>query len=463
MKTVLIVDDNKEDLHALGKLLRGHSYKVVSAANGIEALETARRGPPDIVLSDTLMPFMDGFALCHEWEKDTQLKTIPFVFYTADGADAKGQRLAKELGAEGFMVKPFAPEQLLEMVEQVLNKGRQIKPVPSERAPRAGTAAKETHSEAVIRASEQNAADIEETTRVLKQKIADLKQRGKTVQQSETRYRRLFETALDGILILDGESGAIVDVNDFLLRLLGHNRQEVMGKAIWEISPFKDAELNQEAVRRLQTSGYARYDHLPLEAKDGRRVDVEFVSNAYMAGGKRVIQCNIRDTTNRRKAEERLQYLGSHDALTGLYNRAYLEEEFDRLMLGRSFYPVGVVMVDVDGMKAVNDCLGHEAGDALLQTAATALSSAFRTEDIVARIGGDEFVVLLPNLDAAAVKSISARINNALSIHAKDSTGPPLVLSIGVALGDKGCTLSEILREADTNMYREKRKRKDHV
>jgi diguanylate cyclase (GGDEF)-like protein/PAS domain S-box-containing protein len=463
MKTVLIVDDNKEDLHALGRLLRGHSYKVVSAANGIEAIETARRGPPDMILSDTLMPFVDGFALCHEWKKDTQLKTIPFVFYTADGADAKGQKLAKELGAERFIVRPIASEKLLEMVEQVLNKGGQIKPVSSERVPRAGTVAKERHSEAVIRASEQNAAYLEETTRVLKQKIADLKQRGKTVQQSETRYRRLFETALDGILILDGESGAITDVNEFLLRLLGYTRQEVVGKAIWEISPFKDAELNQEAVRRLQTSGYARYDHLPLEAKDGRRVDVEFVSNAYMSGGKRVIQCNIRDITDRRKAEERLQYLGSHDVLTGLYNRAYLEGEFDRLMLGRSFYPVGVVMVDVDGMKAVNDRLGHEAGDALLQTAAAVLASAFRADDIVARIGGDEFVALLPNLDAAAVKSISARINNAVSIHARDSTGPPLSLSIGVALGDKSCRLSEILREADNSMYEDKKRRKELV
>jgi diguanylate cyclase (GGDEF)-like protein len=219
--------------------------------------------------------------------------------------------------------------------------------------------------------------------------------------------------------------------------------------------------LNREAVQRLRSTGYARYDHLPLEAKDGRRVDVEFVSNAYMAGGKRVIQCNIRDTTDRRKAEERLQYLGSHDALTGLYNRAYLEEEFDRLMLGRSFHPVGVVMVDVDGMKAVNDRLGHEAGDALLQTAAAVLASAFRAEDIVARIGGDEFVVLLPNLGAAAAKSISARISNALLVHARDYKGPPLSLSIGVALGDKGCTLSEILREADNNMYQEKQRKKE--
>ena len=398
MKTILIVDDNKDDLHALGKLLRGHGYKVVSAANGIEALETARRGPPDMILSDSLMPFMDGFALCHKWKKDTQLKTIPFVFYTADGADAKGQKLAKELGADRFIVKPTASEKLLETVEQVLNKGRQIKPAPSERIPPAGTVAEGKHGEAVIHTFDQNAADLEETTQILKQKIADLRLRGKTIQQSETRYRRLFETAQDGILILDAESGNITEVNEFLLKLLGHSRHEMLGKAIWEISPFKDAELNREAVQRLRSTGYARYDHLPLEAKDGRRVDVEFVSNAYMAGGKRVIQCNIRDTTDRRKAEERLQYLGSHDALTGLYNRAYLEEEFDRLMLGRSFYPVGVVMVDVDGMKAVNDRLGHEAGDALLQTAAAVLASAFRAEDIVARIGGDEFVVLLPNL-----------------------------------------------------------------
>jgi diguanylate cyclase (GGDEF)-like protein/PAS domain S-box-containing protein len=280
------------------------------------------------------------------------------------------------------------------------------------------------------------------------------------VQSSETRYRRLFEAAQDGILILDAESGRIADANAFLMKMLGYSYEELVDKTIWEIGPFRDTILNREAFRKLQNKGYARYEHLPLESKDGFRVDVEFVSNVYLVNGERVIQCNIRDITERRRAEEKLQYLGTHDALTGVYNRAYFEEEFERLKRGRGFFPVSIVMVDVDGMKAINDSLGHAAGDTVLQTAVVVLASAFRSEDVVARIGGDEFAVLLPASDRATAEKAVTRVRSLLSIHNSRVQGPLLSLSIGTALGEKGCSLSEVLREADNNMYREKELKK---
>jgi PAS domain S-box-containing protein len=137
---------------------------------------------------------------------------------------------------------------------------------------------------------------------------------------SEVRYRRLFETAQDGILILDGESGKIADVNAFLLKMLGYSHQDLVGKTLWEISPFKDAPLNREAFRELQKKEYARYEHLPLESKDGRRIDVEFVSNVYPVNGEKVIQCNIRDITERRRTEESLRE--TRDYLDNLLNYA---------------------------------------------------------------------------------------------------------------------------------------------
>jgi PAS domain S-box-containing protein len=124
---------------------------------------------------------------------------------------------------------------------------------------------------------------------------------------SELSYRRLFETAKDGILILEGDTGCISDVNPFLMEMLGFSRGEMVGKTIWEISPFKDIVSNKAKFVQLQQQGYVRYENLPLEARDGRRHAVEFVSNVYQAGDKKVIQCNIRDITARKRAEEQLK------------------------------------------------------------------------------------------------------------------------------------------------------------
>jgi PAS domain S-box-containing protein len=133
--------------------------------------------------------------------------------------------------------------------------------------------------------------------------ITDRKLASNALEASERRYRRLFESAKDGILILDADSGNIVDVNPYLERLVGYAHEELLGKQLWEIGAFRDIAASREAFATLQTQKYVRYEDLPLQARDGRKVDVEFVSNVYAVDGGNVIQCNIRDITERRKAE----------------------------------------------------------------------------------------------------------------------------------------------------------------
>ena len=123
---------------------------------------------------------------------------------------------------------------------------------------------------------------------------------------SEARYRRLFETAQDGILILDAHSGLILDVNPFLVHLLDYSREDFIGKTLWDIGSFKQIQESKAAFRQLLDQEYVRYDNLPLEARSGRLVNVEFVSNVYGVNGTSVIQCNIRDITARRRTEEEL-------------------------------------------------------------------------------------------------------------------------------------------------------------
>jgi len=133
--------------------------------------------------------------------------------------------------------------------------------------------------------------------------ISNRKQAEESLLASETRYRRLFESAKDGILILDAETGRIMDVNPFLIGLLGYSKEKFIEKEIWEIGFFKDIVANYDKFLELQQKEYVRYDDLPLETVDGRKINVEFVSNVYLVDNKKVIQCNIRDITKRKQAE----------------------------------------------------------------------------------------------------------------------------------------------------------------
>jgi PAS domain S-box-containing protein len=133
--------------------------------------------------------------------------------------------------------------------------------------------------------------------------ITDRKRIENALKASEVRYRRLFETAKDGILILDADTGQITDANPFLQNLLGYSHTELLGKMLWEIGPFRDIAASRGAFRKLQKKRYIRYDNLPLETKERRHRHVEFVSNVYRENGRRVIQCNIRDITARHQAE----------------------------------------------------------------------------------------------------------------------------------------------------------------
>jgi len=127
------------------------------------------------------------------------------------------------------------------------------------------------------------------------------------LKNSELRYRRLFEAAQDAILILDGATGQIMDANPFVQNLLGYSLNELIGKKLWEISPFKNIAENKDQFQKLQKEAYVRYEHLPLETKQKKLRFVEFVSNSYMVDDINVIQCNIRDITERKKIEEKVQ------------------------------------------------------------------------------------------------------------------------------------------------------------
>ena len=288
----------------------------------------------------------------------------------------------------------------------------------------------------------------------------------KALRASERRYRRLFETARDGILLVNATTAEIEDVNPYLTELLGYTHAELLGRTLWEVGAFSDVIQNKEKFAELQLLGYVRYDDLPLKTRFGTKVAVEFVSNSYECEGVTVIQCNIRDISARKRADERINELAFFDPLTHLPNRTLLQDRLKHSMtVGSRNNTCGAVLfLDLDNFKTLNDTQGHDKGDLLLLQVAQRLTAGVRMGDTVARLGGDEFVIVLESLSANpqeaakqakdAGESILGRLNQPYLLgdihhHSTASIGATLFYGANDSIED-------LLKQADLAMYKAK-------
>lgn len=183
--------------------------------------------------------------------------------------------------------------------------GAKPKPRPDDEAERLREQTAAMNRELVLSAVRQHEL-LEVTEKLnaeLQAEIAERRRAEEALSASELRYRRLFESAKDGILLLDADKGTVYDVNPCLVEMLGYSREEMVGKKLWEISPIKDAETAKDAFKEIIIKGQARHENLPVETRDGRIVEVEVVSSVYRVNQTRVIQCNLRDITDKKNLE----------------------------------------------------------------------------------------------------------------------------------------------------------------
>lgn len=284
------------------------------------------------------------------------------------------------------------------------------------------------------------------------------------LRESEEKYRLLFESAYDGILLIDGRT--VVDCNKRAADIFGCEIEQIKGAtAARFIPPLQPNGRRTREIISMEEEevleGEPRLLELVLCRCDGTLFDAELSLSYLSLHGKHMVQAIVRDITDRKQMEEWLRYLNMHDKPTGLYNRDYFEEEMIRMQSGR-FDPVGIVVCDLDGLKLVNDNLGHSAGDHLLAATAHLLMKCFRESDVVARIGGDEFAVLLPNCSPEVVETAYQRIQDSLVEYRQAKPPIPISLSVGWAVKtDQHQTMWEVFKEADNHMYAEKPKNRE--
>jgi PAS domain S-box-containing protein len=254
---------------------------------------------------------------------------------------------------------------------------------------------------------------------------------------SDLRYRRLFETAQDGILILDAETGMITDVNPFLINMLGYSREEFVEKKLWEVGAFKDIEASQEAFEALQMNEYIRYEDLPLKAKDGQLIQVEFVSNVYLVDDEKVIQCNIRDITARKQAEDTLLKAGA------LQNAIFNSANFSSIATDAQ----GVIQIFNVGAERM---LGYAAADVLNKITPADISDPQEVISRAKALSVELSTPITPGFEALVFKA-SRGIEDIyeLTYIRKDGSRFPAVVSVTALRDAQGTILGYLLIGTD--------------
>lgn len=285
---ILIVDDQKENLYLLQSLLKGNGYDVTSAENGELALKAAIKNPPDLIISDVLMPVMDGFTLCKKWKAHAKLQVIPFVFYTATYTDSKDEEFAKHLGADSFIIKPQEPGTLILKINEILKKLSDGEFTPTAKSNVDESVQLEEYNQALIRKLEDKMCQLEEVNKQLTKVL--------------NRYKSLLITAPDAIFILN-EQTKIIEANNQACKLFGYSDAEILGMDINNLHASEDQEKVIEALQNMDEKTVGKFDWI-YKRKDGT---VFPGSLRIMLKQNTGFQMIIRDISERKEAEKKIE------------------------------------------------------------------------------------------------------------------------------------------------------------
>ncbi|MFO7819763.1 MAG: diguanylate cyclase [Halanaerobacter sp.] len=400
---ILITDDNARNLQVLGKMLKNEGYNVAAVTSGEEALDFVDKRLPDLILLDIMMPGIDGYEVCERLKEDQTTKEIPVIFISA--LDQKENKLKGfEIGGIDFVTKPFQEQEVLARIK--------------------------THLE--------------------------LKTTKERLERENKWFQTLVKNYTDPIVIID-EDYLIKDVNAEFIKDFKYELEEIKGDCIAEFMEHKlqsDFDIIEFFSSHKQNSIekvlYNKEDEAQYFLIKATPVSID----GKLMGGF-IMYININEI---KKREARIRYLSFHDELTGLYNRRYFENELERLDDSRRV-PISIIVGDLDQLKYINDNYGHKVGDEFLVACAEAFNEVTRSEDIVARIGGDEFSVILPDTSADLAGKVCNRIKTECEeVNKSDELQEDLKISLGYSTKLKEeDSLEEVFNQADHRMYDDKK------
>jgi formate hydrogenlyase transcriptional activator len=296
---VLIADDNAENLYLLEALLKGNGHEVWSAVNGADAFEKLRAGKFDLIISDILMPVMDGFELCRKAKTSEDLRHIPFIVYTATYTSAQDETFALKIGADRFIVKPCEPDALMEAIHDVMAAARSRNvaltppPIQEEEMLR-------VHNDRLVRKLEQK---IEQ----LKKEVQARHEAEETLRASERTLKTVFESATDGILAADVKTGRFAMANAAMGRMLGCSAEEIKGLSIADLHPLESLDYVRSQFERQVRGEIALALDIPVKRRDGSVFIADVNSAPLELEGRLHLLGIFRDITARKQSEKELR------------------------------------------------------------------------------------------------------------------------------------------------------------
>ena len=403
---ILIVEDCLITAKTIKKSLLSLGYEVTdTVTSGKAAITSCFLNEPDLILMDIEI---DGDMNGIETAGKIRLSfDIPIIYLTAL-SDEETLRQAKVSGGFAYLIKPFRKRDLHANIEMISYAHK------------------------------------------MKEKA----------QENEIKYRNIFNNMYDGFayykIILDEKYRLIdcifLEVNESFEKLIGREKKELIGKSIRNIIDPKDQNNFFDKAQIVQDINFCK-GNLRVKEYYIKSTD-KWVSITISSSQKGYISTLITDITERKNSEQKMKYLTYYDKLTGLYNRAYFEEELKRYDTKRQL-PLSIIMGDVNGLKLANDVFGHNEGDKLLINIANILKSNCRESDLVARWGGDEFVILLPKTDENATESICKRIIKTCQREDKDLIKGSIALG-SITKNKPRESINKLLKKAEKKMYKNK-------
>lgn len=452
---ILVVEDSLTQAEQLKYILEKKDFKVTVANDGVEALEYINKSIPDLVVTDILMPKMDGYELCQKIKEDEKLKHIPVILLTSL-SDTGDVISGLKVRADNFITKPYNESFLLSRIQHMLINIELRKNRISEMGIEVFFAGEKhfINSERIqiidlLLSTFDNAV---QKNKELEDANNELKKAFEKIGRLEKNYRAILESNTDALVVIN-ENKEILYLNPAAKKLFGENYEDLIG----DIAQFDTIE---QCVREVS-----------INYKDGGQVIADVCVSETDWEGKEAYLLSIRDITEKVRLREKLKILSVTDELTKLYNRrgffslvehkiAYAKRNKKRLLL---------FFIDVDGMKHINDKLSHNDGDRALVGVSNILRNTFKENDIIARIGGDEFAVLSIDLGEEDMDKLVDRLSKNQSEFNEKSEYPfKISMSVGVACfnPENPININELMSTADRLMYEDKnnkRKQRDYI